>query len=405
MERSVRKYLRKIEAQGLARRDDMVFFARDADVYCNRSLRGEEQELRAALDAMNVSTLLFARPAEPYRTILEQIALRDEAVSREGRIFPRDAETRTFLHDIPVLNRFAAPEIVEALSRRKTAIIRGHGIVTFGAVTPEQAYIMLSSTCFTTFVKYFSDALHRFRTAGADDEDRAAFRRIWESGKPFLPGTELPLLRTGAAHDDDAVLAMIAEAGRAVVGHHLVDSFFGNISYVADENIYISQTGSSLDELEGCIDKVPFAGTSSVGITASSELSAHKNIYRATGLNAILHGHPKFAVIMSMDCERTDCDRERCYKSCPEERFVGGVPIVSGEIGTGASALMHTVPAALREDRGVIVYGHGVFTASKGDFLQSFAQLQTIERTCVAAYCEEVEKAAGFGIQDSGQRG
>ncbi len=403
MQRAVQKCLRKIEAQGLAERDNVVFFARDADIYCNRPLREDERELRVALEAMNVSSLLFARPADPYWTVLQQIAERDETVSSEGCIFPRDAETRTFLHDIPVLDRFSAQAIVSALSRRKTAIIRGRGIVTFGAVTPEQAYIMLSSTCFTVFVKYFSDALHRFRTTVADEEDRAAFRRIWRVAEPFFSGMPMPPLRAGLASDDDTVFAMIADAGRAVVDHHLVDSFFGNISYIANDCIYISQTGSSLDELEGCIDKVPFAGTSSVGITASSELSAHKNIYRATGLNAILHGHPKFAVIMSMDCVRKDCDRELCYKACPEQRSVRGIPIVSGEIGTGAAALMHTVPEALLEDRGVIVYGHGVFTACRDDFGKAFAQLQAVERACATAYREEVEKAMGR-IQQSGYR-
>ncbi|KAF0185137.1 MAG: ribulose-5-phosphate 4-epimerase and related epimerases and aldolase [Nitrospirae bacterium] len=398
MEKTVQKYLGKIEAQGLAHRDDVVLFARDADVYCNRTLREDERELHAVLETMNVSSLLFARPAEPYWTILEQIALRDETVPAEGRIVPRDAETRTFLHDIPVLEHFWAADIAAALSRRKTAIIRGRGIVTFGSMTPEQSYIMLSSTCFTAFVKYFSDALHRFREAVVDEEDLAAFRRIWRASKPFFPGGEILQFHTGTANDDDMVLAMIAEVGRAVVDHHLVDSFFGNISYATDDCIYISQTGSSLDELHGCIDKVPFDGTSSAGITASSELSAHKNIYRATGLNAILHGHPKFAVIMSMDCERKNCDRELCYKACPEQRSVHGIPIVSGEIGTGATALMHTAPEALRKDRGVIVYGHGVFTAGRNDFRQAFAELQRVERTCVAAYREEVEKASGGRI-------
>ncbi|HSW61935.1 MAG TPA: class II aldolase/adducin family protein [Dissulfurispiraceae bacterium] len=398
MEKSVRKYLGKIEAQGLSHRDDVVFFARDADVYCNRALREDEQELQTVLEAMNVSSLLFARLADPYWTIVEQIALRDEAITAEGRIFPRDAETRTFLHDIPVLERFSAEDIAAALSRRKAAIIRGRGIVTYGSMTPEQSYIMLSSACFTVFVKYFSDALRRFRKTVADEEDLAAFRRIWHASEPFLPGGEIPLLQTGTANDDETVLAMMAEAGRAVVARHLVDSFFGNISYVANDCIYISQTGSSLDELEGCIDRVPFAGTSSAGMTASSELSAHKNIFRATGLNAILHGHPKFAIIMSMDCERTDCDRELCYKACPENRFVHGIPIVSGEIGTGATALMHTAPEALRKDRSVIVYGHGVFTAGRKDFRNAFAELQKVERTCFAAYREEVEKATGCRI-------
>lgn len=391
MEKVVRKYLGKIEAQGLAHRDDVLFLARDADVYASRSAVGEERELLRVLDGMNCSALLYARLAEPYRSILDEVVLRDSSVAAEGRVFPRDAETRTFLHDIPVLDTFSADAILAALSKRKTAIIRNHGIVTFGAVTPEQAFIFFSSVCFTMFVKYFSDTLQRFRQGEIAGEALDAFRRIWQETERTCTVQHAPVLRSGVPADADAVLALMCEAGQAVVSTHLVDSCFGNISYGTDEVMYISQTGSSLDELEGCIDAVSLAGTSSVGITASSELTAHKRIFAETGLNAILHGHPRFSVIMSMDCERTDCDRERCYTSCPESRSVQGIPIVSGEIGTGPNALLHTVPKALRTAPGVIVYGHGVFTACRGDFQDAFATLRSIEQACMDAYEREVK--------------
>ena len=65
----------------------------------------------------------------------------------------------------------------------------------------------------------------------------------------------------------------MVKTGKELVKQRLVDSYFGNISYVRGETIYISQTGSSMDELEDCIDAVPLDGSSSSGITASSELS------------------------------------------------------------------------------------------------------------------------------------
>jgi ribulose-5-phosphate 4-epimerase/fuculose-1-phosphate aldolase len=396
VEQVVRKYLGKIETQGLARCEDVLFLARDAEIYANRPALGLEQELYRVLDGMNCSSLLYARVAEPYRSILDEIALRDARVLAEGRIFPRDAETRTFLHDIPVLDTFSADAILSALSQRKTAIIRNHGIVTFGAVTPEQAFIFFSSVCFTTFVKYFSDTLRRFQQGSMSEAAKGTFERIWQMTETVCSNRHVMPLGNAPSADEDDILAMIAEAGRAVVETHLVDSCFGNISYIANNAIYISQTGSSLDELEGCIDVVPLAGTSSVGITASSELSAHKSIYAETGLNAILHGHPRFSVIMSMDCERVDCESERCYKSCPENRAIRGIPIVSGEIGTGPTGLLHTVPQALHTAPGVIVYGHGVFTAGRHDFREAFATLQTIERTCMDAYRE----AVGFRSQN-----
>ncbi|MCK7471005.1 MAG: hypothetical protein MZU95_09615 [Desulfomicrobium escambiense] len=47
--------------------------------------------------------------------------------------------------------------------------------------------------------------------------------------------------------------------------------------------IYISQTGSSLDELQGRIDCTTMDGSSTCEITSSSELCAHVRIYELTG--------------------------------------------------------------------------------------------------------------------------
>ncbi len=95
----------------------------------------------------------------------------------------------------------------------------------------------------------------------------------------------------------------MSQAGKQVVADRLVDSFFGNVSYCLNHILYISQTGAALDELDGCIDPVPLDGSTSAGITASSELSAHLEIIARTGCRAILHGHPRFSVILSMDCD------------------------------------------------------------------------------------------------------
>jgi ribulose-5-phosphate 4-epimerase/fuculose-1-phosphate aldolase len=189
----------------------------------------------------------------------------------------------------------------------------------------------------------------------------------------------------------DEVIGMLSEAGRALVESQLVDSYFGNISYVHDGHIFISQTGSSLDELDGCIDMVPLDGSSSVGITASSELSAHKNIYFGTGCNAIMHGHPKFSVIMSMYCTKEGCDRSLCHKACGEKRDILQTPIVPGEIGTGPTGLMNTVPPAMKQSGGAIVYGHGVFTAGNNAFQGPFDMLMEIEDKCRKEYFRTVE--------------
>ncbi|MFA5352742.1 MAG: class II aldolase/adducin family protein [Thermodesulfovibrionales bacterium] len=400
MEHLIRKYLGKLEAQGLARGKDAVYLALDADIVSGRPLGRDGEVLAGVFSLMNISSLLLSRPAEPYWSIIREILRYDSSANGQGRVIPMDCETRTFFHDIPVVDEFSPQAIAAALSHRKAAIIRDRGIVTYGVVTPEQAFVSFSSTCFSTFVKYFHDLLGYLegcRDSGKspDREARRAFDLIRADLHRVISSDELVSLQAGPPPDEDAAVAMMAETGRSVVEDHLVDSVFGNISYISNGIIYISQTGSSLDELEPCIDPVPLDGSSSVGITASSELSAHKGIFAETGDNAILHGHPKFSVVMSMHCLKKDCphfsEREICHRGCGVTRSVAGTPIVSGEIGTGPTGLMNTVPRAMKEGRGVIVYGHGVFTSGRDDFRGPFALLREIEERCRKDYFQAVD--------------
>jgi ribulose-5-phosphate 4-epimerase/fuculose-1-phosphate aldolase len=415
MEQLINKYLYKLNSQGLVDKDSAFFLAVDADIVSNRPLSacsaqagitGESWTLANVFSLMNISTLLFSEPLEPYRSIIKEI-LRQE----DKEIVPMDCETRTFFHDIPVIHEFSPEAIAKALSHRKSAIIKDRGIVTYGVVTPEQAFVSFSSTCFSTFVKYFYDSKAYFekcRSEGTSpDKSRLnAFNKIILLLNEFSVKKHVPCLTTKAPQGEEDIIGMLSEAGRAVVEYRLVDSYFGNISYVYNNKIYISQTGSSMDELECCIDPVPLDGSSSAGITASSELSAHKNIYYTTGDNAILHGHPKFSVIMSMHCEKKECRHYPpyfplnkggikggvCHKGCREKREIADVPIVSGEIGTGPTGLMHTVPAAMRQGRGAIVYGHGVFTSGINNFQKPFNMLMDIENRCREEYFKKISE-------------
>ncbi|MGD0883934.1 MAG: class II aldolase/adducin family protein [Thermodesulfovibrionales bacterium] len=396
MERLIRKYLDKLESQGLAKKENAVFLARDAELVSSRPLRGDTLQLSKVFDLMNINSVLFAEPAEPYKSIVQEIIRSSANDEDPRRIVPLDCEMRTFFHDIPIVEEFSPETIAKALSHRKAAIIKDRGIVTYGVVTPEQAFVSFSSACFSSFVKYFYDRLISLQQGASaktipGKDGINAFERIASYTSAFVPDLSPFSLMEGPAGDEDAIIKMISEAGRAVVTCRLVDSFFGNISYVSDNFLYISQTGSSLDELESCIDAVPLDGSSSVGITASSELSAHKQIYYKTGDHAILHGHPRFSVVMSMHCLKDTCDRDMCHTSCKERREISGIPIVSGEIGRGSSGLMHTVPSAMKEGNGVLVYGHGVFTSGKGDFRKPFQRLLDIETKCREEYFRLIE--------------
>jgi len=389
MKRLIDKYVNKIVRHGLAEEESITLLGLDAELTSNKPFTSIDPELRRVFDLMNISSLLYAEPAEPYKSILAYFSDRQEAY-----LMPTDCETRTFLHDIPVIPELSAEAISSALSRRKAAIVKNRGIVSCGTVSPEQAFVSLSSVCFSTYVKFFSDVMfhHEDRKAGRTPQDNDllhAYQKI--AGMillGFRPCSEIP---SSPPCDEKEVYQQLIQTGRELVERRLVDSYFGNISYIFNNAIYISQTGSSLDELETCIDAVPLDGSSSSGITASSELSAHISVYKKTGKRAILHGHPKFTVIMSMSCRKEGCDVSTCYCSCREQRAVSGIPIVSGEIGRGPTGLVRTVPEAMAGSRAVIVFGHGIFSVSDDTFRPAFELLQATEDACMQEYFKKIQ--------------
>jgi len=383
-------YVAKLEQAGLAEPGRARLGFLDADLVWNRE-DAQTELLRPVFDRININSLLFAPPREPYASIIDFLSRRNE-----GGIAPEDCETRTFLHDIPIVGSLDPESLIEALKTRKAVIIRNHGILAYGWVSPEQAYILFSSVCFACLVKFFSDFLRDHLAGTADTEQRRVLDRALSFLDP-LPRELDTELERGPFRDKGQMIQAMDQAGKMVVRFGLVDSFFGNISYLYDNCLYISQTSSSLDELIGHIDPCPLDNSSCAGITASSELSAHRDILRKTGHVAVLHGHPKFSVIMSMDCpKRQSCDAAgECFRRCPERRDVRGYPIVPGEVGTGPFGLCRTVPPAIEEDRGVIVYGHGVFTTGASDFNQALRGLLDVERTCREEYLRRIDRCRG----------
>ena len=385
----IEKYQRKLLQDRSATKGLIAFAAKD-DVLVSAGEAELAGYATAILDRLNCLALTIAAPALPFADFLIKRARSDE-----HEIVPRDTETRTFLHDIPILRQSElGPEpvvkIAHLLGSRKGIAVEGIGIIATGGLTVEQAYINWSSVFHSTFIKYLQDLLeHGFLIAG-EKEAFDLFRHQW-----LLPlSADGLVFRNGPFTEKTVILEELARVGRYTVERGLVDSFFGNISYSHDGLIYISQTASSLDELEGCLDPVPFEDTSTVGITDSSELVAHRRIFETTGCRAVLHGHPRFAVVMSMDCEeKADCLITDCWRDCKKVRNLGGTPVVAGEIGAGGIA--KNVPPVIGESGRAIVYGHGVFTQGKLDFAEAFQALVDVENWCREEYFRKLDEKTG----------
>ena len=384
MKKLIEKYEQKLINQGLSIKEHITLGGIDADIQWNQ--RSEHTALLTdVINGMNINSILFAKPAEPYNSIINYLTDNNQ---EHTDLYPQDCETRTFLHSIPIAKSFSSEDILNKLKHKKSVIVPNEGIVTYGVVSPEQAFIVFSSVCFSLFVKFFADFYYNSQTKEPSEIEKQLIKQSIESYESYintfnkLPEIHKPL------DDSEKIITAMAETGRLTIESHMVDSFFGNISVKHKNIIYISQTGSSLDELEGYIDPCPVDDSATTGITASSEFSAHKSIYDLTGNDCILHGHPRFSVIMSMICDTQNCEIKKadlCHIKCSEKRFLKDIPIVPGEVGTGPTGLVNTLPPALT-GRGAIVYGHGLFTTSSNDFTEAFKNLINIEKMCVEMY-------------------
>jgi ribulose-5-phosphate 4-epimerase/fuculose-1-phosphate aldolase len=389
MERLIAKYNDKLIAQGLCDAGAPLIGGLDAELVWNRE--GDEIPiLTEVIKSLPINSLLFAEPAEPYKSIINFLS--KYSCNYDGIIKPEDTETRTFLHDIPIISEFSASSIIHNLNKRKAVIIKNRGIVCFGIVSPEQSFIYYNSVCFSCFIKFFVDYYYKvFNHQTITVEEKEILHQGLKIYSDFIGKVNSAPSLYGPFSDQETVIKALIEAGKITVDSRLVDSFFGNISYKFNDTIFISQTGSSLDELAGYIDPCPINNSSTVAITASSEFKAHKSIYELTDGMAILHGHPKFSVILSMICDKTNCkNRGKCHVNCTEKRFVGKIPIVPGEVGTGPLGLCNTLPPAMQNHQGVIVYGHGLFTRGKNDFKDAFRTLIETEKACLELYLRKV---------------
>ena len=407
MEQLVKIFAQRLIKAGLADEDGRsapLVAGLDDELTWNRPAP-ETRVLAPLFDRLNINSLVFFRPAAPFDSLMGYLA-KEALDSGDPTIQPRDCETRTFLHDLPVVDRFDTDSLAQALTRRKSVIIMprneddfdGPAILAHGNVSPEQGFVVTSSLCFACFVKFFTDYLEALERQIPCPEMTRVFNGVRTLAEQAAP--QPPRLTPGPLDTEDSVYRAVIQAGKATVDLGLVDSYFGNISFCFDQTLYISQTGSSLDHLTGCIDPVPLDGSTSAGLTASSELSAHLEAIKRTGCEAILHGHPRFSVILSMICppdQRDQCpDRDHCHIRCPEKRFVGEIPIVPGEVGTGPTGLCNTLPAAFEHSHGVIVFGHGLFTRGKTDFTRAFQRLIAIEEDCKARYFTRIDELLKF---------
>jgi len=151
----------------------------------------------------------------------------------------------------------------------------------------------------------------------------------------------------------------IARFGKKLVLSGLTSSRFGNISLLQGDRIFITCTGSMLDELDReMVVEVDLSHPCNLDKIASSETCVHRAVYQRTANMAIIHTHSPYTVALSLLEQRAiePIDSEGLL-------FLGAVPIVEGRIGTDELAM--AVSIALQKHKACIARGHGVFAAGE----------------------------------------
>lgn len=72
MEKLIAKNINKPHSQGLADKDKAVFIALDDRLFSNKAIKNEALELSKIFEIMNIYSILFAEPAEPYKSIINE---------------------------------------------------------------------------------------------------------------------------------------------------------------------------------------------------------------------------------------------------------------------------------------------------------------------------------------------
>jgi L-fuculose-phosphate aldolase len=174
------------------------------------------------------------------------------------------------------------------------------------------------------------------------------------------------------------ILSQFQAVGRDLAARGLIASHSGNLSIRMGDRLHITHRGSMLGSLQEH-DLVETGVNHNDRATpfASSELAVHRAIYTATNASAIVHAHPPYGVAFSAtekDILPWDMEGKILLRhvpvlgfDCPESVKPGG--------------MVSEIAAALRENKIVLVRGHGTFAV--GQLLEeAYHYITTFEESC-----------------------
>jgi len=186
---------------------------------------------------------------------------------------------------------------------------------------------------------------------------------------------------------DERIFEQFKEIGRDLYDAGLISSHGGNISVRLGDRVVIKRRGAQLgrlkphDLIETGLDK----NDSGVAL-ASTELLAHRTIYKQTPALAIVHCHPRTAIAFSLSRDEiVPIDNEASY-------LLKKVPVVSEEYPSGTPEMANKLAAILQSYKIVMLRGHGSFAIGQ-TLDEAFHWTTTLEESCqIALYAKLINE-------------
>jgi len=166
------------------------------------------------------------------------------------------------------------------------------------------------------------------------------------------------------------------DIGRDIYVGNLTSSHGGNMSVRVGDRIIIKRRGAQLGRLKPSdfVETSLFKKDSGL-IRASTELIVHRNIYLKTSALAVIHSHPRTAIVLSMSRDEIiPIDNEGSY-------LLHKIPVVATEYASGSQEMADVVADALSEYKVIMLRGHGSFAVGQ-TLEEAFHWTSALEEVC-----------------------
>ncbi len=327
--------------------------------------------------------IFTAKPKGVYGKIAEFFVL-----SGNTEIYPVDSESRLFLPKILIGGEAAEIENI-AKSKNPGALILNDGTVSVWSKKDSvDLSVIFTTVCYAIYIVFYTSMKIKKRNGVKFSTVESAIIHNTGERKKMI-GEKIFDDVKFSNFSERGITGYMEEAGKVICSLGLVNSFFGNISLRTGERIYISESGSYLDHLEGKIIKCDLKRSRCSN--SSSEYPSHRKIYLKTDYNIIIHGHPVFTVIESLDCDYKHQKKSICrLYACDHNRNIFQVPVISGKTGGGKYGLDKFLPAVINNYGMAVVCGHGVFIAGNDNYGDLIKRMINFENKCRRRLLEEL---------------